>query len=107
MSPKCNPADAVQQWSIDRLRAFPRNSRTHSPAQVSQIAASIREFGFVVPVLAQVDGTIIAGHARVLAARQLGIESVPVMVADGWTESQVRAYVIADNKLAPHSAWGN
>ena len=105
MSLKRNPADAVQQWPVDRLQAFPRNSRTHSPAQVSQIAASIREFGFAVPVLAQADGTIIAGHARVLAARQLGLESVPVMVAAGWSDAQVRAYVIADNKLALNSAW--
>jgi len=95
----------MQQWPVDKLQAFPRNSRVHTPAQISQIAASIMEFGFAVPVLAQADGTIIAGHARVLAARQIGIESVPVMVADGWSDAQVRAYVIADNKLALNSAW--
>src|SRR3990167_811167 len=105
MSLKRNPADAMQQWPVDKLQAFPRNSRVHTPAQISQIAASIMEFGFAVPVLAQADGTIIAGHARVLAARQIGIESVPVMVADGWSDAQVRAYVIADNKLALNSAW--
>jgi DNA modification methylase len=71
----------------------------HSAAQVDQIAASIREWGWTNPVLVDEAGTIIAGHGRVLAARKLRIAEVPVMVADGWTDAQKRAYAIADNKL--------
>ncbi|MFO1158448.1 MAG: site-specific DNA-methyltransferase [Reyranellaceae bacterium] len=82
-----------------------RNARTHSPEQVAQIAASIREFGWTIPALVDEQGTIIAGHGRILAAQSLGIAEVPVMVAAGWTEAQRRAYVIADNKLALNAGW--
>jgi DNA modification methylase len=95
----------VERWPIGRLVPYARNARTHSPAQVDQIAASIREFGWTIPVLADEDGTIIAGHARVLGARKLGIEQVPVMVAAGWTEAQKKAYAIADNKLTLNGGW--
>jgi DNA modification methylase len=92
-------------WPVDQLVPYARNSKKHSDAQVEQIAASIIEFGFTVPVLAGEDGTIIAGHGRVLAAKSLGIEEIPVMVARGWTEAQRRAYTIADNKLAENGEW--
>ena len=69
-------------------------------AQVAAIAASIKEWGWTSPALVGEDGGLIAGHARVLAARQLGIAEIPVMVAAGWTEAQKRAYVLADNQLA-------
>src|SRR5467141_1903476 len=73
------PADHVERWPIERLMPYARNARTHSDAQVSQIAASIREWGWTNPVLVAEDGTIIAGHGRVLAARKLRIAHVPVM----------------------------
>ena len=72
---------------------------------MAQIAASIREWGWTVPVLVDETGMIIAGHGRVLAAQRLGIDSVPVMVAAGWSEAQKRAYVLADNKLAQNAGW--
>lgn len=99
------PADHVERWSTERLIPFARNARTHSDAQVSQIASSIREWGWTNPVLVAEDGTIIAGHGRVLAARKLCIPDVPVMVAAGWTEAQRRAYTIADNKLTLNGDW--
>src|SRR3954466_12637274 len=99
------PADHVERWPTERLIPFARNARTHSEAQVSQIASSIREWGWTNPVLVAEDGTIIAGHGRVLAAQKLRIMDVPVMVAAGWTEAQRRAYTIADNKLALNGGW--
>ena len=99
------PADRVERWPIGRLSRIARNARTHSDAQVSQIAASIREWGWTNPVLVAEDGTIIAGHGRVLAAKKLGLAEVPVMVAAGWTEAQMQAYTIADNKLTLNGGW--
>jgi DNA modification methylase len=95
----------VQLWPIDRLLPYIRNARTHSDEQVAQVAASIREFGFVNPILVGADGVIIAGHARLLAARKLGMAEVPVIVLDHLTESQRRAFVLADNKLALNAGW--
>lgn len=99
------PADQVERWPLDKLTPYARNSRTHSDAQVAQIAASIKEWGWTVPVLVSEDGTLIAGHGRVMAARKLGLKEVPVMVARGWTEAQRRAYVLADNQLALNAGW--
>lgn len=99
------PANNPVQMAIDELVPYARNSRAHSDQQVDQIAASIREWGFTNPVLIDPDGNIIAGHGRVIAAKKIGIESVPCVVADGWTEAQRRAYVIADNKLALNGEW--
>jgi DNA modification methylase len=99
------PAASVSMRMVAALLPYARNSRTHSDAQVAQIVASIKEFGWTVPILVAEDGTIIAGHGRVLAAQQLGIEQVPAMVAVGWTEVQRRAYTIADNKLAENAGW--
>src|SRR5262245_41774730 len=99
------PADRVERWPIARLVPYARNARTHSDEQVAQVAASIREWGWTNPVLVGEDGGIIAGHCRVLAARQLGIGDVPVMLAAGWTEAQKRAYVLADNQLALNAGW--
>lgn len=102
-----NPADKVEKRTVSSLIPFAKNSRTHSDEQVAQIAASIKEWGWTVPVLIDTDSNVIAGHGRLMAARKLGMEEVPVMVADGWTESQKRAYVIADNKLAINAGWDN
>jgi len=99
------PADAVARRPVAALVPYARNARTHSPEQVAEIAASIREWGWTVPVLVDDAGTIIAGHGRVLAAQSLGITDVPVMIATGWSEAQKRAYVIADNKLALNAGW--
>jgi ParB-like chromosome segregation protein Spo0J len=99
------PADHIQRWPIGRLVPYARNARTHSDMQISQIAASIREWGWTNPVLVAEDGTIIAGHGRVLAAQKLRIAQVPVMVATGWSEAQRRAYTIADNKLTLNGGW--
>src|SRR4030088_2201958 len=100
------PADHVERWPTERLIPFARNARTHSDTQVSQIASSIREWGWTNPVLVAEDGTIIAGHGRVLAARKLRITDVPVMIASEWTDAQKRAYAIADNKLTLNGGWG-
>lgn len=99
------PADRPERRKVADLTPYARNARTHSDAQVAQIAASIKEWGWTNPILIDGTGGIIAGHGRVLAARKLGIEEVPVLVADGWTEAQKRAYVIADNKLALNAGW--
>src|SRR5262245_36269287 len=99
------PADSVERWPIKRLIPYARNARTHSPEQVDQIATSIREFGWTTPVLVDENATIIAGHGRVLGARKLGIRDVPVMIARGWSDTQIQAYRIADNKLALNAGW--
>lgn len=102
-----NPADKVEQWDITKLVPYARNSRTHSDAQVAQIAASIKEWGWTTPVLVDEDGSIIAGHGRTLAAQRLKMTQVPVMVAKGWSDTKKRAYIIADNKLALNGSWDN
>ena len=101
------PADKVERRKLDTLTPYARNSRTHSDEQVAQIAASIKEWGFTAPILIEPDGGIIAGHGRVMAAQRLGLADVPCVIAEGWTEAQKRAYVIADNKLAMNAGWDN
>ena len=90
---------------VDDLIPYARNSRTHSDAQVAQIAASVREFGWTNPVLVDGENGIIAGHGRVLAARKLGMEEVPCIELAGLTDTQRRAYLIADNKLTLNAGW--
>ena len=90
---------------IQNLVPYARNARTHSEAQIAQIAASIQEWGWTIPVLVDEAGLIIAGHGRILAARFLGITDVPVMVAMGWSDAKKRAYMLADNKLALNAEW--
>jgi DNA modification methylase len=99
------PSDAPERRSVASLIPYARNARTHSDAQVAQIAASIREWGWTNPVLIDEAGGIIAGHGRVLAARKLKIEDVPCIVASGWSDAQKRAYVLADNQLAANAGW--
>jgi len=121
-SKRCKPACAVPDGAIESHPAWPssrprmrlvadlvpyaRNARAHSDEQVKQIARSIKEFGWTTPVLvrAETDG-VIAGHGRLLAADKLGITEVPTLEAVGWSDAQVRAYVIADNKLALNAGW--
>jgi len=95
----------IEYLLVSSLIPYARNSRTHSDEQVSQIAGSIREFGFTNPVLIDSNGTIIAGHGRVMAAKKLGLETLPCIRLGHLTPSQVRAYVIADNKLALNAGW--
>ena len=95
----------IEYRALDRLVPYARNARTHSEAQLAEIAGSIREFGFVNPVLIAEDGTIIAGHGRVLAARQLGMDAVPSIRLTGLSDSQRRALVLADNRIALNAGW--
>ena len=99
------PADKVERRKTNTLVPYARNSRTHSEQQVSQIAASIKEWGWTTPVLIDEEGAIIAGHGRVLAAQKLGIDEVPTMAATGWTKAQKQAYVLADNQLPQNAGW--
>ena len=99
------PQLSVVYRPVGDLIPYARNSRTHSDAQVAQIAGSIREWGWTNPVLIDEAGGIIAGHGRVLAARKLGMAEVPTITLAGLSEAQKRAYVIADNKLALNAGW--
>jgi DNA modification methylase len=99
------PAEKIERMAVSALVPYARNTRTHSEAQIGQIAGSIREWGWTSPILVDEAGTVLAGHGRLLAAERLGIGEVPVIVARGWTESQKRAYAIADNKLALNAGW--
>src|SRR4051794_1143329 len=96
---------AVEYRPAATLIPFAKNARTHSDAQVAQIAASIRGFGWTNPILIDGDNGIIAGHGRLLAARKLGMDTVPVIELAGLSEAQKRAYIIADNKLALNAGW--
>ena len=95
----------IEQIPTADLIPYARNTRTHSPEQVAQIAGSIREFGFTNPVLIDAENGIIAGHGRVMAAGKLGLVKVPCIRLAHLTETQKRAYIIADNKLALNAGW--
>jgi ParB-like chromosome segregation protein Spo0J len=95
----------IERRPIGALRPYERNARKHPPEQIAQIAASIREWGWTMPVLVDEQDLIIAGHGRVEAAKLIGIDTVPVIVARGWSEAQRRAYAIADNRLTENSEW--
>jgi ParB-like chromosome segregation protein Spo0J len=99
------PADKVKRRKVAQLIPYAHNARLHSDEQVDQLVASIKEWGWTMPILLDEKGGIIAGHGRVLAAKKLGLVDVPCMVAAGWTETQRKAYVIADNKLALNASW--
>jgi len=95
----------IEMWPVDRLIPYARNARTHTDEQVAQVAASIVEFGWTNPILVGADCVIIAGHARLAAARKLRMTEVPVIVLDHLTPAQRRALVLADNKLALNAGW--
>ena len=105
MNKKPKQPEELESLEVSELIPYARNSRTHSEEQVAQIAGSIREFGFTNPVLVGKDNDIIAGHGRVLAAKKLGIDKVPCIRLGHLTDTQKRAYVIADNKLALNAGW--
>jgi DNA modification methylase len=95
----------IKTVSVEKLIPYVKNSRTHSDGQIAQIAASIKEFGWTNPILVDGESGVIAGHGRLLAARKLGQKEVPVIELKHMTESQKRAYVIADNQLAMNAGW--
>lgn len=95
----------ITQRNVTDLIPYARNSRTHSDEQVAQIAASIKEFGWTNPILVDSDGSIIAGHGRLMAARKLGYDEVPTIELGHLTSAQKKAYVIADNQLALNAGW--
>jgi len=98
-------ASRIEMWPLERLTPYAKNARTHSDAQVAQIAASIVEFGFTAPLLVSEDGGILAGHGRLAAASKLHLDAVPVVVLDHLTPTQRRAYILADNQLALQAGW--
>ena len=100
-------AQRIEHWPLEKLVPYARNPRTHSEAQVAQIAASIAEFGFNNPILVDTTAGIIAGHGRLLAARKLQLQQVPVIVLDHLSETQKRAYILADNQLALNAGWND
>lgn len=98
-------AKRLEMWPLERLQPYERNARTHSEAQIAQIAASIQEFGFTAPILVDSADGILAGHGRLAAAKLLGLTEAPVVVLDHLNEAQRRQYVLADNKLAENAGW--
>lgn len=98
-------AKRIELWPVDRLQPYERNARTHSSEQVAQIAASIVEFGFTNPILVDSNDGIIAGHGRLIAAQELGLKTVPVVVLDHLSDRQRKAYILADNQLALNAGW--
>lgn len=91
--------------NVDDLIPYARNARTHSPEQVSKLASSIKEFGFINPIIISDDGGVLAGHGRILAAKKLGLTEVPCVIESHLTEAQKRAYILADNRLALDAGW--
>ncbi len=95
----------IEIKKIEELQPYQRNSRRHSPEQIAKIARSITEFGWTNPILLDRNGMVVAGHARLEAAKSLGMTEVPTIALEHLTPAQVRAYVIADNQLALDAAW--
>lgn len=102
---KISLADVITLVPLSELKPWARNARTHSKKQIGQIAASIEEFGFTNPILIDQSQTILAGHGRVKAAKALGLTTVPCVRLDHLSDTQKRAYIIADNKLALNAGW--
>ena len=99
------PADRVERWPIERLVPYANSSRLHSEADLDKISAAILKWGWTMPVLVDEEGMLLAGEARVNAAAKLGLNSIPVIVARGWSEEEKRAYRLADNQLAARASW--
>jgi ParB-like chromosome segregation protein Spo0J len=101
------PERQIEMRKVSDLIPFARNARKHSDAQIAQVAASIREFGWTNPVLIDGENGIIAGHARVEAARKLGLDEVPCIELAGLSKAQKKAYILTDNQLALNASWDN
>lgn len=95
----------IKDVAIDALKPYERNAKLHSDAQVEKIAKSIQEFGFLSPCLIDTEGNVIAGHGRIMAAKTLGMETVPCVYIEGLTDAQRRAYILADNRLTELGGW--
>ena len=95
----------VQYLPINSVTPYERNVRTHSKDQIKQIARSIETFGFINPVLIDKEGVLVAGHARLQAAQQMGLKVIPTICIDQLSEAEKRAYILADNKLAENAGW--
>src|SRR6266481_7890620 len=104
-APRPWPADAIERWPIERLIPYANNARVHSEADLDKIAAAISRWGWTMPVLVDEEGVLIVGHARIGAATKLGLKSIPVLVARGWSDEEKRAYRLADNQLAARASW--
>jgi DNA modification methylase len=102
-----NVSESIEIWPIEKLIPNARNARTHSAAQIAELAGSMRAFGFMVPILVGADGGIISGRARALSAKELGLDRVPVIVVPHLSETEREAYSIADNAIALHAGWDN
>ena len=100
-------ADKVERRDISGLIPYDRNAKLHPDSQIDQLANSIREWGWTIPILIDENDIVLAGHGRLYAAQQLGLTDVPCMVAEGWSEDKKKAYIIADNKLAEKGGWDN
>ena len=98
-------ASKIEKWPVERLKPYERNARTHPERQIKQLRSSLLRFGFTIPLLVRADGTLIAGHGRLEAAKAENYTSVPVIVANGWSEEDCRAYTLLDNKLGEGSKW--
>jgi ParB-like chromosome segregation protein Spo0J len=99
------PAYTVEHWTIDRLRPYAGNAKRHPPKQIQHLRASLRQFGWTIPILVRGDGTVIAGHARLEAGQAEGVKEIPVIIANHWSDAQCRAYGLADNKLSELGEW--
>jgi ParB-like chromosome segregation protein Spo0J len=105
LDPSNWPALNATLVDVEKLLPYAKNSKKHPPEQVKEIVASIKQWGWTMPILVDETGTVIAGHGRLLAAKKLQLPKVPVVSAKGWSEAQKRAYVIADNKLTENGGW--
>ena len=99
------PPYVVEAWPLERLKPYDRNARQHPAEQIEQLRGSLRKFGQVWPLLVRTDGTLIAGHGRLEAAKLEGMKAVQVIVAKDWSEDQCRAFALLDNKVALNSTW--
>lgn len=99
------PVEKVEKWAVGRLKPYANNAKTHPPEQIAILVNLIRDVGWTNPILVDEKGEIIAGHGRLMAALEIGLSHVPVIVAKGWTEAQKRAYRLADNASAEGSQW--
>jgi ParB-like nuclease domain len=99
------PAERIERWAIDKLIPYADNARLHIETDIDKLAQSLRRWGWTNPVLVDENGVLICGHGRVRAAAKLGLSSIPVMVARGWSEEEKRAYRLADNQLALRGSW--
>src|SRR4029077_12173914 len=99
------PADRLERWPIERLIPYANNARLHSEADLDKLAAAIRKWGWTTPVLVDEEGNLLAGQVRFAVAAKLGLKSIPVIVARGWSQAEKRAYRLADNQLAARASW--